>query len=227
MTYIFLAAGVGSRLRPLTLKYPKSLYRLDSTTTVLGRMVKLIRKYDPFSEIVVVTGFMSDLVKEELGGDVVYVDNPFYTVTNSLASIWFAREYLDRNNLVVINGDIVTEERIVRDIICVPTAVPKVSGDTVRGMSKGLNQYYGEYAGITLLEHKSALLLNDEIQYMIKEDMYDQWYENALVSMIFRDDFHLSYIDISEYKWTEVDCVDDLIIAKRIHGDILSDYYSI
>ena len=46
MTYIFMIAGKGSRLQPLTLACPKSMYMLDENTTVFQRMVNLIRRYD-------------------------------------------------------------------------------------------------------------------------------------------------------------------------------------
>ena len=113
MNYIFLVAGRGARLHPLTLKYPKSLYKLDRDTTVLKRMVNLIKKYDVEANIIVVTGFMSDIIKEEIR-DVIFVYNPFYEVTNSIASLWFAQSYLEAENVVIINGDIVMEERIVK-----------------------------------------------------------------------------------------------------------------
>lgn len=35
--------------------------------------------------------------------------------------------------------------------------------------------------------------------------------------MTFNDSFKLYYKDISEYSWTEVDCVDDLLKAKEIY----------
>ena len=46
MTYIILAAGKGSNLYPLTLKYAKTSFRLDENSTVLQRMVRSIRKAD-------------------------------------------------------------------------------------------------------------------------------------------------------------------------------------
>ena len=52
---------------------------------------------------------------------------------------------------------------------------------------------------------------------MVETGMYDQWYENALVQMIFNEDFQLYYEDIRDYKWTEVDCVSDMLLAKQIH----------
>ncbi|NBH84773.1 hypothetical protein D7X88_16280 [bacterium C-53] len=232
MTYILLVAGKGSRLHPLTLKYPKSLYKLDKNTTVLARMVHLIKKYDQNAKVVIAVGFMSQAIKSELM-DVIFVYNPFYEVTNSIASLWFARDYMDDENVVLINGDIVMEERLIRDIVCREVKQPsvcidssvksdgdynvQVSGERVLVMSKDLDQYYGEYAGVTKLDRESSCKLCQCISDMVESGMYDQWYENALVQMIFNEDFQLYFEDIRDYKWTEVDCVSDMLLAKQIH----------
>jgi len=232
MTYIFLVAGKGLRLHPLTLKHPKSLYQLDEHTTILQRMINLIKKYDVNAEIVVVTGFMGNSIKEQIDG-AIFIDNPFYEVTNSIASLWFAKDYMDKDNITIINGDVVMAEDLVQNILCKSVVSPlvlldssiKTAGDynvqitqnKVLVMSKELDEYYGEYAGVSKLDNHSALSLRNEVQFMIQEGMYDQWYEDALVQMIFRKNFDLYFKDISEYSWTEVDCVSDLIYAKRIH----------
>jgi len=52
---------------------------------------------------------------------------------------------------------------------------------------------------------------------MVNKGYYDQWYENALVQMIFMHNFKLKYFDVCDYHWTEVDNVDDLLNAKQIH----------
>ena len=140
---------------------------------------------------------------------------------------------MDTENVVLIDGDIVMSENLVRDVLCKPVERPQVlldssisengdynvqtSGERVLVMSKELNTYYGEYAGVTKLDRKSALAMREEIESMVDSGYYDQWYENALVQMIFRDDFELFYTDISAYDWTEVDNVSDLIHAKNIH----------
>lgn len=236
MTYIILVAGKGTRLHPLTLMYPKCMYKLDNETTVLERMVTLIRKYDGAAEIVLVTGFMDECVRSKIK-DATYVFNPFYSVTNSMASIWFAREYCRRDNVTVINGDIVLSEEAVRDVLVKPTDRPYVlldgsikndgdynvqtDGDRVVVMSKNLASYYGEYAGISKFDSVSIsdyLLTLDEV---VREEQFDQWYEDIIVRMIFRDNYAFYYQDISAYEWTEVDNVDDMVRAKKIHNRVV------
>lgn len=109
-TYIILAAGKGKNLQPLTLKYLKTSFRLDEHATVLQRMVRSICKYDKNTEIVVVIGYLSDLVREELSEDnCKCVVNAFYEVTKSISSVWFARQFMERENVTIFHGDAVLQ----------------------------------------------------------------------------------------------------------------------
>ena len=98
MKYIFMVAGKGTRLQPLTFKHPKSMYMLDENTTLLQRMVRLIKKHDAEADIVLVTGHMHRSIEEQVEG-VRCIYNPFYEVTNSIASLWLAKEELDADKL--------------------------------------------------------------------------------------------------------------------------------
>ncbi len=234
MTYIILAAGKGSNLQPLTLKYAKTSYKLDESTTVLQRMVKSIRYADKNAEIVVIVGYRAEDVKKELDGEnVKFVMNPFYEVTNSIASVWFAREYLERENVAIVHGDVVFSNEIVSNYLVVPTDQPYVLVDSsyvrqgaynavtrenqVLVMSKKLEHSTAKYCCMTKLDPVSSRLLKQEVDSMINENMYDQYFEDSLVQMIMFHNFQLFCEDIAGQKWAEVDTVDDLLLAQTIH----------
>ena len=233
MTYIILAAGKGTNLQPLTLKTPKSLYKLDRNATVLQRMIRTIRKFDHKAEIVVVAGFMYDhLVKEVERENVIIVRNPFYANTSSIASLWFARKYLERDNVTILSSDIVLEDRLVKEVVCEHVDKPyvlvdsdkttgkynvQIQGEKVCVMSKSLSSFYAQYISVTKLDAVSARFLLEEIDKMVNNEMYDQFYEDALVQMIFENDFDLYFKDIKGYSWAEIDNVDDLIKAREVH----------
>lgn len=234
MTYIILAAGKGNNLQPLTLKYAKTSYKLDEKTTVLQRMVRSIRRTDKNAEIVVVVGFKADEIKKELDGDnVKFVMNPFYEVTNSISSIWFARDYLERENVAIVHGDVVFSDEIIASYLTVPTEYPYVLVDSsysipgaynvvskdnqVHVMSKKLENFSSKYCCMTKLDPVSSRLLKEEMDSMINENMYDQFFEDALVQMIMFHGFQLFCEDIAGNSWAEVDTVDDLLMAQYIH----------
>jgi choline kinase len=233
MTYIILAAGKGSNLYPLTLKYPKTSYRLDENTTVLQRMVRSIRAADKKAEIVVVVGYKANDVKKELDGEnVTFVMNPFYEVTNSISSVWFARDYLERENVVIVHGDVVFSDEIIQNYLVQSTDMPYILVDSSRAqsgeyntviqdgqvlvMSKRLENASAKYCCMTKLDPVSARLVKEEINSMINENMYDQYFEDSLVQMIMFHDFHLFSCDVAGQAWAEVDNVNDLLTAQEI-----------
>lgn len=236
MTYIILSAGKGVKLQPLTLNHPKSLYKLDDKTTILQRLVRKIRKYDAEAEIVVVVGYMYNQIQKELEDDnVKFVHNPFYSVTSSMGSLWFAKDFLQRENVTIVNGDIVASDKLIQDVVCKHTDYPyvlldsthkdankynvQVQGDLVCVMSKNLTEFEGNYASITKLDAVSSRFLLEQLNQMVNEEMYNLFFEDALVQMIFQKNFELYYKDIKDYQWTEVDCVDDLLKARQIQTE--------
>ncbi len=233
-TYIILAAGKGRNLQPLTLKYPKTSFRLDEKTTVLQRMVRSIRRFDKNAEIVVVIGYLSELVKQELAEDnCKFVVNPFYEVTNSISSVWFARQYMERENVTIVHGDAVFCDEIIENYLTQDTDHPYVLVDSscikpgtynavtrdnqVLVMSNKLEEFNAKYCCMTKLDAVSARLLKREIDSMIHNNMYDQFFEDSLVQMIMFHDFQLYCEDIAGKAWSEVDGVDDLLKAQQIH----------
>jgi len=234
MTYIILAAGKGNNLQPLTLKYAKTSYKLDEETTVLQRMVRSIRRIDKNAEIVVVVGYKAEEIKRELDGEnVKFVMNPFYEVTNSISSLWFARDYLERENVTIVHGDVVFSDEIVSlyltrltdypyvlvDSSCIKPGAYNVvaQDDQVLVMSKKLENFSAKYCCMTKLDPVSSRLLKQEIDSMIESNMYDQYFEDSLVQMIMFHDFQLFCEDVTGKQWAEVDTVDDLLIAQKIH----------
>lgn len=236
MTYIILAAGKGNNLHPLTLKYAKTSYKLDESTTVLQRMVRSIRKYDRNAEIVVVIGYRAGDIRNELDGEnVKFVMNPFYEVTNSISSLWFARDYLERENVSIVHGDVVFSDEIVSSYLVKPTEYPYVLVDSsvekigaynavikdnqVLVMSKKLENFSAKYCCMSKLDPVSSRLLKQEIDEMINSNMYDQFFEDSLVQMIMFHDFQLNCVDIVGKAWAEVDGVDDLLNAQIIQNE--------
>lgn len=234
MHYIILAAGKGTRLQPLTNLKPKCLFNLGAGITVIQRMVGLIQAYDEKANVIIVSGYMREAVKQNVSNfkRVKVIDNPFYACTNSVASLWFAKDFITEET-VIINGDLVFDERIYPDLITRPISRPTVlidssiktngdyvvhiSGEHVIVMGKQLTDYYGEYAGVTKIDKNTVPLFKSQVEYFLDNEMYDQWYENVFMQLIFDHDFHLYYEDVADYGWREIDSVNDLLRAKEIN----------
>lgn len=232
MEYIFLAAGVGTRLYPYTSNSPKCLVRLDKEDTVISRALRLINKYDDDANITIVTGFCSDLIKRSIGNNYNIIFNPFYKITNSVASLWFARDILrGKNPVVILNGDIVFSEDFAKEITVSPTQSLIYYDASIRNkgdynvqqlnnemivMGKELIEYDGEYVGITKFTPEDLPIILNEVEKLVNEGLYDQWYENGLVQLSLNGIKSFRVHDVSDFEWSEIDSIDNLIKIRQI-----------
>lgn len=232
MEYIFLAAGIGSRLYPYTKNSPKCLVNVTDSETVIERAIRLIQTYDKEASITVVLGFCSELIMNLLGDKCKYIINPFYKVTNSVASLWFAREILSSSSeVVVLNADIVFSNSFAKIIVEKPTESIIYFDSSIRShgdynvqvlddymvvMGKELEQYNGEYVGITKYDKQGVKVLLKEVESLVMDNLYDQWYENGLVQLSLSGGYRFKAIDVCEFQWSEIDAIDNLLKIKNI-----------
>ena len=92
-TACLLAAGTGSRLRPITHSIPKCLTEINGIP-ILERLISCLRDQG-FKRLVVVTSHLEQSIREFLdryAGEMIveYVHNPIYETTNNIYSLWLA-----------------------------------------------------------------------------------------------------------------------------------------
>ena len=110
MRAILLAAGMGTRLRPLTLTTPKSLIEVNGKP-LLERQVEMLREKG-VEEIIVLTGYLKekfDYLVEKYGVKLVHNDK--YDVYNNIYTMYLVREYL--SDSYVIDADIYINENFI------------------------------------------------------------------------------------------------------------------
>ena len=113
MKAVLLAAGRGTRIARNVEMVPKSTLPVDGIP-LIRRSVSLLQSKG--LECVVCTGYREDKIREALDGmvQITYCYNPFYDITNSIASLWFARNELD-DDLLVLNADVYFSKDILDD----------------------------------------------------------------------------------------------------------------
>jgi len=121
MNLIILAAGVGSRLFPLTKDKPKSLVDLGDGTTLLERQIENAINCDIIDNIYIVTGYRSKQIedkikdfKEKININVIF--NPFYELSNNLFSLWSAHFLMEERDFLISNGDNIYQDSVYNNI---------------------------------------------------------------------------------------------------------------
>ena len=122
MKIIVLAAGMGERLMPLTRSRPKSLLEVGEGRTLLAEQLRRMRESAVIDECVYVVGYLADQIEAALDQEpaspmqVRTVFNPFFGVSNNLASLWLARAEMN-GDFMVTNGDCLFPPEIHRDLV--------------------------------------------------------------------------------------------------------------
>lgn len=113
MRAILLAAGMGTRLRPLTENTPKSLIKINEEP-LLERQLKFLKEIG-IEEIYIVTGYLNEkfeYLKEKYNVNLIY--NKYYNKYNNIYSMFLAKEFL--GNSYVIDADVYLTKNFLKRI---------------------------------------------------------------------------------------------------------------
>ena len=223
MKAILLAAGVGSRISKDIGDMPKSMLCVGEAPLIV-HTVDLLKKNN--IDVVVITGYMHNIIEDALKGlGVTVYYNPFYRVTNSIGSLWCAREeFVGEDNIMIANADVYYTQEML-DIILSRNEHNFLLEDKTRAdegdyfflSGKGVLKKYGkelareernsEYVGIGVLKDDWVNKFRTRLCQMIENGEYNLWWENVLYSMV--DEEEIYTVDVEGVFWSEVDTISD------------------
>ena len=100
---IIMAAGLGNRMRPVTLTTPKPLVKVNGIR-MIDTVIQGLHQNGIY-EIYVVVGYLKEQfigLKKEYPG-VKLIKNPYYDTCNNISSLYMARNYIE--NAIILDGD--------------------------------------------------------------------------------------------------------------------------
>lgn len=237
MKAIILAAGIASRLRPLTDTMPKCLLKI-------GRRCLLQRAFDGLivngvNEFVVVTGYRHEQLEDFLGlhypdQKIHFIYNEAFASTNNIYSLWLTRSEADGQEVLLLDSDILFDPQIVTRVLASkksnvlalnnhPLSEEEIKvivdeNGEVKEISKvcSIKQSIGESIGIEKMSPVYTAALFKELEHMIlKEGLDNIFYERAFERLI-PQGHTFGVIDTTDLYSVELDTVEDFKEAQKL-----------
>ncbi|MBR4645310.1 MAG: phosphocholine cytidylyltransferase family protein [Bacteroidaceae bacterium] len=236
MKAIILAAGMASRLRPLTLTTPKSLLKVGERSLLQRSMDALIA--NGVREFCIVTGYLHEMIEEFVKKQyadsiqVTYIYNKVYETTNNIYSLWLARPFAEGQEVLLLDSDLLYDPQIVTRVLAsdapnVLTLIRHELGEeemkvvtdengSIKEISKTCNpaDAAGESLGIEKMGKDYTLALYKELEPMMNEEHLENvFYERAFERLI-PQGYTYKVLDVTELFSCELDTIEDFENAK-------------
>lgn len=232
MKAVLLAAGLGTRLRPITNEVPKCMVPVNGMPIIEKQILNLVE--NGIKDIYVVAGYKSEVLKLFLIEKYPFVhviENNEYDITNNMFSLYKTIEYVKGNEFLLMNTDVFHDSNIEAGLINSnePNMIAceygryieesmKITVDETRitHISKQIppEEAYATSIDVYKIGVEAGNILFDMCLDIIeKQGNRNSWTEVAL-------DHIFSKIEFNPYKihgrWYEIDNHEDLAAAEEL-----------
>ncbi|MEK6571461.1 MAG: phosphocholine cytidylyltransferase family protein [Bacteroidota bacterium] len=237
MKCVILAAGISSRLLPLTASTPKCLLEVGKYA-ILERTLRNVLLYD-LSDFVIVTGPQAEMITDfiektfpSLNAEFVY--NERFADTNNSYSLALAQEAVHGDSMLLMDSDIVFDHRILSEVLQSPhenclvvrregnfdeeevSVAVDERGRIIRiGKEFEEEPFLGESIGIEKFSRSGTAKLFEILQHRV----FDEGRENEFYEASFQELIDLGVsiyaVDAKGFPCIEIDTLEDLQKANH------------
>lgn len=239
---IILAAGIGSRLYPLTQEYPKSLIKVNGREILDYQIQGYIKSGIREENVYIVTGYKHEMIAEFLNKKypkVKEIYSPDYLKTNNMYSLYlglneiYKSGFNDLDYLFINNADCLYDEQLMHEFVHsnLDSAIAVEIGTYIEESMKVVKRQDNSLVNIskTIAPEEALGVSVDLYKYSkhtltrlfeivknyieVKKDL-KQWTEVAFPDLFKTEKVYP--FDIKHKKWVEVDNNEDLLLADKL-----------
>jgi histidinol-phosphate/aromatic aminotransferase/cobyric acid decarboxylase-like protein len=245
MQGLILAAGLGQRLGRLTRDRAKGMVEVNGRALIHRALDALAQAGVPRTAIVV--GHAADALRAAVGTrhdgmEIVYLDNPVYAETNNIYSLWLAREFLEQDETLLLESDVVFEPRLLQRVVAHPSPNVAVVAKFQHWMDGTVTLLDGDDHIVSVVP-KSVFDWKEVDRYFKTVNIYkfsrqfsrgfclpfleayiaafgrSRFYEQVLTVITYLSKTELVACRVDGEKWYEIDDVQDLDIAETLFAE--------
>lgn len=245
MQAIILAAGMGKRLGELTKGHTKCMIEVGGET-LISRLLHQLDLYK-LSRVVMVIGYKAHELKEylqtlDIQTPIEFVENTVYDKTNNIYSLYMAKDWLQKEDTLLFESDIIMENAVISKLIEDPypnlalvdkyenwmdgTVVTLDEENRIRRFIPNSQFRYEEipsyYKTVNVYKFSQEFSKNMYIPFLeayCKALGKNEYYEQVLRVINMLDNSGMRALPLEGEQWYEIDDIQDLDIAESIFTD--------
>ncbi|MBN1638388.1 MAG: aminotransferase class I/II-fold pyridoxal phosphate-dependent enzyme, partial [Ignavibacteriales bacterium] len=214
--------------------------------TLLERILDSVTKND-INKIVIVIGYKGENIVKLIGNNyndvpVKYVENKIYDKTNNIYSLYLAKDYLESDDTLLFESDLIFEDKVVANLLSDPfpnlavvakfeswmdgTVTTIDDNNLITGFIPKSQMKYKRvdkyYKTVNIYKLSKAFCVKSFVPFLAaySKSMGDnEYYEQVLRVITFIEKQSLKAYPLTDEKWYEIDDIQDLNIAELIFAD--------
>ena len=253
MQAIILAAGMGKRLHELTKNNTKCMVKVNGVP-LIERTLKILDK-KKLSRIVIVVGYkkqgLIEFVKNlDVRTPVVFVENDDFDKTNNIYSLLLAKKYLQKEDTLLLESDIIFEEAAIDLLLDDPRSTLALVDKFASWMDGTCLELDAEDSIVEFIPGKYLRFEEKENYYKtvniykfgktFASDVYvpfleayfkamgvNEYYESVIKLIAMLEHCEMKAKRLTGQKWYEIDDIQDLDIASSIFEESMEKKYEL
>lgn len=235
MKALILAAGLGSRLAPLTDECPKSLVKVNGTPILMKQIQNLHE--NGIYDITIISGYKAEILESvvhDVYPDIKIICSVDYATTNNMYSAYLAKKAMNNEGFLMMNADVFYDASVITELLKFPAGnaivtdigtymeesmkVVQENGRLVR-ISKAIQPEEALGASIDVYkfsEEGAAAFFKKCSEYIDDKKELKMWSEVALNDILGEVEFLACPL---VGRWLEIDNHEDLAAAEKLFSE--------